>query len=140
MAVAISILVPIPVSVPAVTVRSISVCAMPIAVTIAMTVAISILFLPRNTRRTRTHRRNRAHHPRQNLRLSNGQRSIKRKGNPQRRALRVRLAARHQHSSARNIDTRAHFGFLAEGRRPAESRGQTELDAMMVAPVHTQQR
>jgi hypothetical protein len=136
MAVAVPISILVSVSVPGVTVRTISVCVMPIAVTIA----VPILFLRSQSGNIISHHDHRAHHARQNLRLSNGQRSIKRKSHPQRHALRVRLAARHQHSSARNIDTRAHFGFLAEGRRPAESRGQTELDAMMLAPVHTLQR
>ncbi len=129
-AIPISILVPVPVSIPAVTIQTISVCVMSVAV------SVPILFLRSNSR-VIAHHHNRAHHARQNLRLPNRQRSIKRKSHPQRHALRVRLAARHQHSSARNIDTRAHFGFLAEGRRPAESRGQTELDAMMIAPVHS---
>src|SRR5579863_5943699 len=105
-------------------------------VTVAVAMPVAILFL----RAFIAHRDNRAHDTRENLRLSNGQRSIKRKRHPQRHALRMGLAARHQHSAARNIDGGAHFGFLAKGSCPAESCRQTELDAMMLAPVHNSTR
>jgi len=66
-AVPISILVSVPVSVPGVTVRTISVCVMPIAVTIA----VPILFLRSQSGNIISHHDHRAHHARQNLRLTN---------------------------------------------------------------------
>ena len=114
----------------------IAVAILVVTVPVAVAVAVPISLL----RDLITHNHSRTHDARKNFRLSNSQRGVKWKRHPQRHALGVRLAAGHQHAAARNIDGGAHFGFLAEGCRPAESRRQTELDAMMLAPVHSSPR
>ncbi len=81
------------------------------------------------------HRR-RAHHLRRNFRLPIRNRRVVRKRDPQQHSFRVRLLAWHQQAATRNVHSFANLGFLAEGRRPAESRGKPELDAVMLASVH----
>ena len=76
------------------------------------------------------------HDLRQDLGLRRGNRCVVGKRYPQRPSFRVRLLTRHQRTAARNVHGMAYLGFLAERRRPAESSGKPELDAVMRAPVH----
>jgi hypothetical protein len=44
--------------------------------------------------------------------------------------------ARNEHTPTAYVQRIANLRFLAEGRRPAKSGGNPELDAMMLASVH----
>lgn len=123
--VAVSMPIPIAISVRSLSIRSDSVVMSIAVVTLVMPVAIrSIRTLHRAVpiaHRSFVNDHDRTHHPRQNFRLSIFHRRMVRKRQPQRGPLRVLLTTRNERTTTRNVDGGAHFGFLAEWGRPAES-------------------
>ena len=77
-----------------------------------------------------------ANDSREDFRLAVRNRSVVREGDPQGHARRVAFVAGNKHTTTTYVQRSANLRFLAEGRRPAKSGGNPELDAMMLASVH----